>query len=352
MPKKSEDVPQFSVIIPVREIGYFLLFENLPALDELQNVSFEVIVLPNSRMTNDMSLMKKYPWLRIIPTGTVTRPAQKRDIGVREAKGEFIAFIDDDAYPSPRWLAAAAVQFQKKSIHAVCGPGALPKNTNRWEIAFDDILTSKIGSGSYTYRFTPGYIQYVTDYPSMNLLIRKSTFLKLGGFNSNYWPGEDSKLCNDLITRHKKSIIYSPDVLIYHHRRNQLRSFLRQHGQYGYHRGTFFAHGDENSRDIAYLVPTAFFSYCMLLLLYTPISFMNDWPRQYMLFASIPLLLYILLVLYIMVKSLMKRASAIISLYAASTLVAMHFVYGWQFIVGYTRAIRNKDIYDTTNNQS
>ena len=48
------------------------------------------------------------------------------------------------------------------------------------------------------HRFTPLKKRFVIDYPSMNFFIRKTTFEKVGGFNSDYWPGEDSKLAMTL----------------------------------------------------------------------------------------------------------------------------------------------------------
>jgi len=77
--------PFISVVIPVRSLSYFLLFENLPNMDLQTFKNFEVIVLPNEHSTYDLTLMNKYSWLRIIPTGSITRPAQKRDIGVKNA---------------------------------------------------------------------------------------------------------------------------------------------------------------------------------------------------------------------------------------------------------------------------
>src|SRR5436190_22981562 len=102
---KTEKVksPFFSVVIPLKEIGYYIIFEAIPALDQQLYKKFEVIVLPNQHESYDLTLLKKYKWLRIIPTGKVTRPAEKRDIGAKEAKGNIIAFIDDDAYPPKEW---------------------------------------------------------------------------------------------------------------------------------------------------------------------------------------------------------------------------------------------------------
>ena len=109
-----------SVIIPVKEITDYLRHENMPAMSEQTYKNFEVIVLPNKLSGEDKTLLLKYPWLRIIPTGKITRPAQKRDIGVTNAKGSIIAFIDDDAYPAKDWLEKAIHIFETKNYRGLC----------------------------------------------------------------------------------------------------------------------------------------------------------------------------------------------------------------------------------------
>ena len=96
----------------------------------------------------------------------------------------------------------------------------------------------------------------------MNFLIKKNVFEELGGFNNEYWPGEDSKLCEDLVYKNEGKIFYHPEVCVYHHRRDNLKGFLKQHANYGYHRGAFFAHGDKNSRRLSYIIPTFLFYIC------------------------------------------------------------------------------------------
>jgi hypothetical protein len=75
-----------SIIIPCREINHYILEENLPALNNLYVNSFEVIILPNKTNQIDKSLLAKYPWLIILPTQKIDRPAEKRDFGVKHAK--------------------------------------------------------------------------------------------------------------------------------------------------------------------------------------------------------------------------------------------------------------------------
>ncbi len=73
----------------------------------------------------------------------------------------------------------------------------------------------------------------------MNLAVRRTDFLAVGGFDSHYWPGEDTKLCLDLVSKLNKKIIYDPKVIVYHHRRPLWIPHLRQNGNFGLHRGFF-----------------------------------------------------------------------------------------------------------------
>jgi len=344
--KSKKKHPFISVVIPVRSLSYFLLFENLPNMDLQTFKNFEVIVLPNEHSTYDLTLMNKYSWLRIIPTGSITRPAQKRDIGVKNAKGKIIAFIDDDAYPDPDWLLNAAALFKNGRFLVLCGPGVLPEKTNIWEKIFDEALVTFLGSGKYAYRFTPQKKRFVIDYPSMNFFIYKKIFEKVGGFNSNYWPGEDSKLCNDIIEKEKGKILYHPKVLVFHHRRMELKGFLKQHGQYGFHRGAFFSHGDRNSKELTYLAP-------LLLVLYLgtlPFIYILLWllhMSSLTLYASLPLMLYCLLIAIVFIQSLLKSKNLIVAFGAASTVALTHIYYGLNFIKGLKKGLnKNKAIYD------
>ncbi|OGK20125.1 hypothetical protein A3D80_04320 [Candidatus Roizmanbacteria bacterium RIFCSPHIGHO2_02_FULL_40_13b] len=352
--------PKITVIIPLITISDFLVKEALPALDEQSYKNMEVIVLPNKKERINNPLLKKYSFLKIIPTPHVSRPALKRDIGAKHAKGEILAFIDDDAFPQKQWLEKAILSFKRRDVGAVCGPGILPKSAQFWEKVFDEVLKTAIGSGGFAYRFVKKNARYVDDFPSMNFLIKKNLFKKLGGFDSDYWPGEDSKLCEDLVYKLHEKIYYDPSVTIYHHRRNELQGYLKQHGNYGFHRGAFFAHGDRNSRRITYLIPTIFVIYTILislfLLNYTVMlnlfQHLNEIPKQvrddkYLLIIFIPVLLYKLLLLGIAFSAFKNTKSLKIAFSSAIVLFLTHLVYGVQFIRGFfTGKIKREKIYN------
>lgn len=331
--------PLVSIIIPVKEISDYLRNENLPAFLAQTYTNFEVLVLPNKPTEEDERLLKQYPWLKIIPTYKVTRPAEKRDIGAKNAKGSILAFIDDDAYPASNWLEKAMRYFNSQKTEVICGPGIIPPKSNVWEKTFDEILKSPTGSGGYQYRFAKGSPRFVDDYPSMNFLIQKNIFEKLGGFNSEYWPGEDSKLCEDLIYKFKGRIYYNPDIVVYHHRRNTLKGYLKQHANYGFHRGAFFAHGDKNSRRLSYLIPSFFVLYLAILLPALSLS------TNYVLLTT-PLALYLLLCLFLIAQSFIKTKNILLSFLTVPVLFLTHVVYGTMFIKGFIKgATHKKQIY-------
>ncbi|PIV08980.1 hypothetical protein COS31_02640 [Candidatus Roizmanbacteria bacterium CG02_land_8_20_14_3_00_36_15] len=340
--------PLFSIIIPTRQINDFLLLENLPALNRQTWRNFEVIVLPNNLPLDYSTLLTCYPWLKIIPTGKISRPAEKRDIGVEKATGEIIVFIDDDAYPEKNWLKNATYLFKTKRFSVLCGPGILPAAANFWERVFDQILVSWIGSGNYCYRFIPMKERFVDDYPSMNFFIKKQVFKKLGGFNSDYWPGEDSKLCEDLVYKRKEKILYSPKLVVYHHRRNNLIAYLKQHANYGFHRGAFFAHGDRNSRRVSYLIPTLFIFYLFFFLLFIIyyLLFRIGFLTSYFLILAFPLLIYSILNFLLIIQSFVNTKKIIVSLVVFPVLFLTHLTYGIIFVKGFFVGKVKKNIYE------
>ena len=108
------------------------------------------------------------------------------------------------------------------------------------------------------YRYRPAGRSFrVDDYPTVNLLVDKRAFFSVGGFDNAYWPGEDTKFCLDFV-KAGYAIWYSPEVVVYHHRRRVLWPHLRQVGNYGKHRGYFARRFPQTSARFTYFVPSMF----------------------------------------------------------------------------------------------
>lgn len=320
----------FSIIIPLKKFNAFLE-ENIHAILSGSYKDFEIIVLPDGKEK------KTFPKTIIIPTGNVG-PAEKRDIGAKIAKGEILAFIDDDAYPSKNWLKNALSHFKSKDVAAVCGPGVTPPSGSIFEKVSGEFSSAFIGGGPYAFRFIPQKSREVDDYPSMNFLIKKSDFEKIGGFDTNFWPGEDTKLCLDLTTVYKKKILYHPDVLVYHHRRAIFKKHLLQNGRYGLQRGYFARVLPKTSFRITYFLPAFLIFSIFLLPLFFFISkilFNLD-----LIFLSI----YCLAVLLSSVANFIRKKNIKIALLLVPTIVVTHLFYGMKFMQGFffTSSLRVK----------
>jgi GT2 family glycosyltransferase len=211
---------------------------------------FEMIILPDSDF-----VIKQDARIRVVPTGNVL-PAEKRDIGAAQARGQILAFLDDDAYPNKDWLNHAVKHFEDHNIACVCGPAITPAHERLLNKASGRVYESIMVSGPARFRYVPLKKRFTDDFPSCNFLIRREVFEKIGGFNTKFWPGEDTILCLEVVHNLKKKIIYDPLVLVHHYRRPLFIKHLYQVASYAKHRGYFLKRYPKTSLKIGYFGPT------------------------------------------------------------------------------------------------
>ena len=317
----KKNKPFVSVIIPVKSWNKYLE-EDVKHLLEGSYQNFEALILM------DKESIVSYPKTKIIATGNIG-PAEKRDLGAKKARGEIFAFIDDDAYPSANWLKNALHYLENENVAAVCGPGVTPPSDSIYQKVSGAVSASLIGGGPYTYRFIPQKEREVDDYPSMNLLVKKTDFWKVGGFDNSFWPGEDTKLCLDIIEKLKKKILYHPGILVYHHRRPIFKQHLLQNGRYGLHRGYFARVLPLTSLRPSYFVP----SYLLLSFLFIPIFALIN---NSIFFLDLLLIsLYLLLVFVSAIPVFAREKDIRIAILFIPAVVATHLFYGIKFIQGF-----------------
>jgi glycosyltransferase involved in cell wall biosynthesis len=260
--------------------------------------------------------------LRVIPTGHI-RPSEKRNRGIREARGTLVAFLDDDTIPDPDWLAHAVPYFSDSAIAAAGGPGVTPANDPWMAQLGGAVYANRLVSGACVYRYRPGRVRSVDDLPSCNLLVRADVLRDLGGFNTAYWPGEDTILCSEIVHRLGRRIVYDPWASVAHHRRALFGPHLRQVGRYALHRGFFAKRFPTTSRRPAYMLPSLF---VLGLVLGAPLAGVHPWlERAYLCGIATYLLLTGL-------ASIRKRPLDWLLVWLG--IIATHLVYGVRFLQG------------------
>jgi GT2 family glycosyltransferase len=314
-----------SVVIAVKENYDFIRKETVPSILAQTYHDFEIIILP------DKPSKEKFPKTKIIPSWPKTGPADKRDMGVDKACGEIIAFLDDDSYPDKNWLKNALMIFNKdKKIAGVCGPNLTPPHNSLGQKASGYVWSTWLGSGGAgTYRCALSPKREVDDYPTVNLLVRKKDFLAVGGFDSHFWPGEDTKLCYDLVYKLGKKIIYDPEVLVYHHRRAVFKPHLQQIGRYALHRGHFARILPKTSLRLGYLAPSFF----VLWLVIGPLLIFLGKPL--FIFYLFLLSAYLFLLLATASQVYLKEKNLKLALLVIPSIFITHVVYGFLFIEGF-----------------
>jgi len=337
METANENKINFSVIIPVQSINNYII-ETCEKLKLQENRSFEIIILPDE-ITKNKETFEKRLGARIIATGKVS-PAIKRDLSLKYARGKFLAFTDDDAYPEKNWLTLAEKYLSDDRVAAIGGPQITPPEDSFWQKVSGAMFMSPL-SGKALIRYWPGKkVQTIDDWPTVNFIIKKDAFEKIGGFDSEYWPGEDTKLCLDILKKLNKKILYIPQLIVYHHRRSGFGKHLKQIGNYGIHRGFFAKVFPDTSIkfDRFYFVPSLFSIYLILGLIASFFSL-----AILKLYLS-GLAIYAAAIIFSTISLTKKTKSFSISLMTIPYLVSFHFWYGIRFIQGFffTKELKSK----------
>lgn len=327
MADNNENRIKFSVVIPITVPNDYL-YETCRELNTIPDKNFEILIFSN-KLKEDVEKLEKELGARIFQIGDVS-PAVKRDEAMKYAKGEYLAFTDDDAYPDKNWFEVAQKYLSDEKVSAVGGPQLTPPKDSFWQKVSGAMFMSPL-SGLAVMRYVPvKKVREIEDWPSVNFIIKKADFEKVGGFSCHYYPGEDTKLCLDIIKKLNKKILYVPELIVYHHRRSGFKRHLKQTGNYGLHRGYFAKAYPETSRKIStlYFVPSIF---VLFLALGAIVSYFSGFfLKIYITGMTVYVLALILSTVWLAVRT----KSFWISLATIPYLFSFHIWYGIRFIQG------------------
>ena len=201
--------------------------------------TYETIVVDSSDDGSAQMVATKFPGVRLIHLSQQTPPGEARNIGVRHARGEILAFIDSDAVAEPDWLTNIH-RVHQSGEDAVGGsidianPGSL--------IAWADYSVIFHGFASNDPK---GYRRAC---PTCNISFGRRIFEQYG-----YFPKirkVQDRLFTWTLVKGGERILFDPTIQVSHIHREKLGRFL--HNQY------LSGRGFVESRRIAPDLPAAF----------------------------------------------------------------------------------------------
>jgi cellulose synthase/poly-beta-1,6-N-acetylglucosamine synthase-like glycosyltransferase len=246
-------LPYASVVVPTMFGRPELLAGALKALCAMDYPDYEVILVDNRPEPDDADwrALPDDPRLRVTAQ---RRPGASaaRNAGIRLARGEFIAFTDDDVDVDPGWLRAIAGRLRDEpDADAVTGavlPKELDTGAQQW---FEDFGAGSVRAyrrASFTARrFTVhDRIAGTTDSlyklgpygTGANMAFRARTLATLGGFDEALGPGTPTKAGEDielfvrlLSTGHRLAV--EPAAVVHHTHRRTYPELREQMAGYG-----------------------------------------------------------------------------------------------------------------------
>jgi GT2 family glycosyltransferase len=209
---------QASVIVPSYN-SQSTIVQCLQALQSQETIfHYEVLVVDSSNDGTPDLIASRFPAVKLIRLPRRTLPGPARNLGIREAVGDILAFTDADCIPERRWLEKMVHEQAKDESAAVGGAvlNARPLNPVAW--------------GGYLLEFSerlPNFPRRFVDIlPTCNVSFKRWIFERYGLFPEDLWPSEDHIFSWHLMQA-GEPLLFNPDIQVHHIFRPHLGAFLQ-----------------------------------------------------------------------------------------------------------------------------
>lgn len=220
----APDLPWPSISVVVCSYnGQRTIRDCLQGLRKLDYPNYEVIVVNDGSKDRTETIAREFGF-RVITTEN-RGLSSARNTGMRAARGEIVAYIDDDAIPDPHWLTYLAASYLRSNHMGIGGPNLPPRNDG----AIADCVANSPG-GPIHVLLTDEVAEHI---PGCNMSFRKAALEAIGGFDEKFRiAGDDVDLCWR-IQQQGWTLGFSPAAMVWHHRRNSVKCYLKQQMNYG-----------------------------------------------------------------------------------------------------------------------
>ncbi len=217
--------PLVSVIIPAYESEATIANALESVERQVVDFPYEIIVVNSSDDRMPDIINQSFPRVRLIQLEHKTLAAGARNHGASRSRGQYVAFLDSDCVVEPDWLS----RLVRSHNDAFCAVGGPIENANPGSIY------SRAG---YVMEFNEFYARSghcgVDHIPSGNLMLRRETFDKSGGFPVDFpFKQEDRLYSWRLVKQTGRQLLFCSDIRVKHNHRDSFDAFTRHQRDMG-----------------------------------------------------------------------------------------------------------------------
>jgi GT2 family glycosyltransferase len=223
LPPRLPAYPKVSVVVCVYN-GERTMDSCLASLEKLNYRNYEVIVVNDGSTDGTRQIAEGYDYIRLIHQENQGL-SEARNVGMRAATGEIVAFTDADCMADPDWLTHLVARFQSSEFAAVGGPNLTPPD--------DSFVAScvAVSPGAPTHVLLDDEV--AEHIPGCNMAFRSEALEAIAGFDPIFRAaGDDVDLCWRLQNKGYK-IGFCAAAVVWHYRRNTISDYVKQQRGYG-----------------------------------------------------------------------------------------------------------------------
>jgi cellulose synthase/poly-beta-1,6-N-acetylglucosamine synthase-like glycosyltransferase len=322
--------PFVSIVVGIRNEEKFIeeCIKSLLNLDYPRN-SYEIIIVDGMSTDKTQDIVKKYPVNLLL--NEQKNVAAARNLGVKSARGELVAFTDGDCKVDPHWLKTLVCEMQSAPDEVVCvgGPNLIFDTDPVFGRVVGYAQESFLGSGGSAQSKNSIKKHYVGSLPNCNAMYKKTAVQDAGGFDERFIVGQDCDL-NYRIGKKGNKFLYIPEAQVLHHRRGTLKSFSIRMFKYGMWMAELFKKHGEFVRWYAFLPSIAIIFAAALL-----IASIKYFTPSLLLLALITVYFILVLITSIQVAYNMRSKYG---LFALVIIPVQHFAYGLGFLYSFANS--------------
>jgi GT2 family glycosyltransferase len=216
----AESTPQISIIIPVyNNFNYtYLCLQSI--LVNTPNIPYEIIIADDNSSDETIDLDQYVKNVCIVKDGINRGFLLNCNNATQHARGKYILFLNNDTQVQPQWLSTLLELIESDEKIGMVGSKLVYPDGRLQEAG--GIIWNDASGWNYGHLDDPmkpeyNYVKEVDYISGASLMIRKSLWKSIGGFDERYVPAyyEDSDLAFE-VRKHGYKVVYQPKSVVIH----------------------------------------------------------------------------------------------------------------------------------------